>query len=333
MVDLVHNQLRIRTKCLGVQVGHGRKPDGTTFPFLGLWLAGVRKFDVVPGDYVSSPGAANSQAHSRALRRPLRAVGVQGAVAALGATSSAAHECSRRSQSCSAEPRVARVLMLADFTYFGPRDSWLIAVSVALSCFCVVGDDCCRKDSQLGVQSCGSAQMVLGCCTHCRRRTLLHRESSGGCLVVGEGVSRGHCGTCSPHDHSMPRIRLGGIQIQARITKRLLRRHCLDSPRFRQRDGERGAARSDAARFTEWFPPHIMMRSTAARVRIRRCGARGLHASTMRTPSIAVATVCWFPIGIFWASPAREVRDEREMQRSQAMRPPQRRSCAGYGCS
>jgi translation elongation factor EF-1alpha len=51
VVDLVHNGWTIRTKIIGTEMGHG--PDGMPFHFVGLMLAGVRRFDVVPGDHVS----------------------------------------------------------------------------------------------------------------------------------------------------------------------------------------------------------------------------------------------------------------------------------------
>ena len=53
VVELVHNEWIIRTKIIGVEMGHGRNPDGTTLHFVGLMLAGIRKFDVVSGDHVS----------------------------------------------------------------------------------------------------------------------------------------------------------------------------------------------------------------------------------------------------------------------------------------
>jgi translation elongation factor EF-Tu-like GTPase len=53
VVELTHNELVIRTKIIGLEMGHGKHPDGTTFHFVGLMLAGIRKFDVVPGDHVS----------------------------------------------------------------------------------------------------------------------------------------------------------------------------------------------------------------------------------------------------------------------------------------
>jgi len=55
LLDLVHAGQSIRTRCLGVEMGHGRKHDGELVHFVGLLLDGVEEFTVEPGDYVSGP--------------------------------------------------------------------------------------------------------------------------------------------------------------------------------------------------------------------------------------------------------------------------------------
>jgi hypothetical protein len=50
VVDLVHGGGTVRTKIVGVEMGHS--PDGMPFHLIGLMLAGIRKFDVVSGDHV-----------------------------------------------------------------------------------------------------------------------------------------------------------------------------------------------------------------------------------------------------------------------------------------
>lgn len=50
---------------------------------------------------------------------------------------------------------------------------------------------------------------------------------------------------------------------------------------------------------TEWFPPYIMMQSIGARPAFVAVEPEVSHAGTMRGLSIAVAILCWFPIGIF----------------------------------
>ena len=53
-LDLVHDGITRPTKCLGVEMGHGRDPQGKTFHFIGLLLEGVDAFEVKPGDRVTS---------------------------------------------------------------------------------------------------------------------------------------------------------------------------------------------------------------------------------------------------------------------------------------
>ena len=55
LLDLVHAGQTIRTRCPGVEIGHGHKPDGEVFHFVGLLLDSVEEFTVEPGDYVAAP--------------------------------------------------------------------------------------------------------------------------------------------------------------------------------------------------------------------------------------------------------------------------------------
>jgi hypothetical protein len=51
IVELVHAGSAVRTRCAGVEMG-SRRIDGSSVPFIGLLLPGVRPFDVAPGDHL-----------------------------------------------------------------------------------------------------------------------------------------------------------------------------------------------------------------------------------------------------------------------------------------
>jgi translation elongation factor EF-Tu-like GTPase len=56
-VDLVHGGRAMRARCHGVEMISGRHADGSHLAAIGLLLAGVRKFDALPGDFAATPGS------------------------------------------------------------------------------------------------------------------------------------------------------------------------------------------------------------------------------------------------------------------------------------